>query len=65
MQVRLRHALTGVWTAALLCLAVGSLAGGIYLRTGTIDTDAPEVAAMATQPSLGAGYYLLQLKGPV
>jgi subtilisin family serine protease len=63
--VTLRHALFGVWTATMLCLAAGSLAGGIYLRTGAIDTDVPGVMAMETQPSLGAGYYLLQLKGPV
>lgn len=51
--------------AAAVCLAVGSLADGIFLRTGTIDTDAIATVEMAGGPTLGAGYYLVQLKGPV
>lgn len=61
----MRFALYGVWAIAALSLAAGSLAGGINLKTGTIDTDVPMLSDMASQPSLGAGYYLLQLKGPV
>lgn len=64
--MKLRFALFAAWTIAALVLAVGSLAGGIYLRTGTIDTDAPSLAAAtAAKPALGTGAYLIQLRAAI
>lgn len=65
--MKLRFVLYATWIILTLSLAVGSLAGEIFLKTGNIDTEAPEARSMAAaiQPSLGSGYYLLQLKGPV
>ena len=38
---------------------------GSILRTGTIDTDSAQIQEFAAEPTLGAGYYLVQLRGPV
>ncbi len=65
--MRLRSALLAVCAALLLALPGGLYAKNIYLKTGTIDTDAvPGVAVAAKgKPKLGRGPYLVQLKGKV
>ena len=61
--MKLRIALDALFA---LLLASGALAGGIHLKTGTIDTDVvSQAAASASQPAFGSGCYLVQLKGPV
>ncbi len=63
--MKLRLTLYAALAAAILCLSIGSLADGIHLRTGTIDTDAVSSAQTTTKPPIGSGYYLVQLRGVV
>lgn len=53
-------------TLNILILASGAFAGSIYLRSGTINTDAAvKPASIFQQKNLGSGYYIVEMNGPV
>ncbi len=66
IKVRIRLITLMLLSATVLSISTGALAGGIHLKTGTIDTDSISAAkAASAQPAFGSGYYLIQLNESV